>query len=71
MRNFSLGERISGEIDFLKVLNCIYRTLRLPVWPIVEARKGSGAAKGMLSREGAHFRGGTGMWGMRDCRMLF
>jgi len=42
-------------IDFLKVLNCNYRDLRLPFWPIVEARKGSGAAEGLFSREGAHF----------------
>jgi hypothetical protein len=42
-------------IDFLKMLNCSYRALRLPVWPIVEAQKGSGEAEGLLSREGAHF----------------
>jgi hypothetical protein len=45
------------EIDFLKMLNCSYMTLRLLVWVVVEARKGSGAAKGLLSREGAHFLG--------------
>jgi hypothetical protein len=66
---FSLGERIVG-IDFLKVLNCSYSALRLPVCPVVEAWKGSGAAKGLLSREGAHFLGGTCMWGMMDCRLL-
>ena len=44
-------------IDFLKVLKCTYRALRLPVWPIAEARKGSGAAEGLLSREGEHFLG--------------
>jgi hypothetical protein len=44
-------------IDFLKVLNYSYRALRLPVWPVVEAQKGSGAAEGLLRREGAHFLG--------------
>jgi hypothetical protein len=57
-------------IDFLKVLNCSYNALRLSFWPIVEAQKGSGATEGLLSREGAHFLGGTGMWGMRDYRLL-
>jgi hypothetical protein len=66
---FSLGERIA-RIDFLKVLNCNYSALRLPVRPIVEAWKGSLAAEGLLSKEGAHFLGGTSMWGMRDCRLL-
>ena len=42
-------------IDFLKVLNCNYRALRLPVRPVAEAWKGSGVSKGLLSREGAHF----------------
>jgi hypothetical protein len=62
--------RESLGIDFLKVLNCSYSSLRLPVRPVVEARKGSGVAEGLLIREGAHFLGGTGMWGMRDCRLL-
>jgi hypothetical protein len=44
-------------IDFLKVLNYSYRAQRLPVWLVAEARKGSGVAKGLLSREGAHFLG--------------
>jgi hypothetical protein len=44
-------------IDFLKVLNYNYRALRLPVRPVAEARKGSGVAEGLLSREGAHFMG--------------
>jgi hypothetical protein len=44
-------------IDFLKVLNYSYRALRLPVWPVVEAQKGSGAVEGLLSREGAHLMG--------------
>jgi hypothetical protein len=44
-------------IDFLKVLNCSYRALRLPLQPVVEAWKGSGVVKGLLSREGAHFLG--------------
>jgi hypothetical protein len=57
-------------IDFLKVLNCSYNALRLSVWPVAEARKESGAVEGLLRREGAHFLGGTGMWGMRDCRLL-
>jgi hypothetical protein len=57
-------------IDFLEVINCSYSALRLPFQPVVEAQKGSGAAEGLLSREGAHFMGGTGMWGMRDCRLL-
>jgi hypothetical protein len=57
-------------IDFLKVLKCNYTALRLPFRPIAEDQKGSGAAEGLLSRERAHFLGGTGMWGMRDCRFL-
>jgi hypothetical protein len=44
-------------IDFLKMLNCSYMALRLPIHPVVEAHKESGAAKGMLRREGAHFLG--------------
>jgi hypothetical protein len=44
-------------IDFLRVLNYNYRALRLPVWPVAEAYKRSGVAKGILSREGAHFLG--------------
>jgi hypothetical protein len=57
-------------IDFLKVLNCSYSALRLPIQPVVEAQKGSGVAKGLLSREGEHFLGGTGMWEMRYYRLL-
>jgi hypothetical protein len=57
-------------IDFMKVINCNYSDLRLPVRPVAEARKGSGAVEGLLSKEGAHFLGGTVMWGMRDCRLL-
>jgi hypothetical protein len=57
-------------IDFLKVLNCSYSALRLPFRPVAEAQKGSGVAEGLLSREGAHFLGGTCMWEMRDCRLL-
>jgi hypothetical protein len=45
------------EIDLRKVLNCSYNSLRLPVRPVAEAWKGSGAAEGLLSREGAHFLG--------------
>ena len=44
-------------IDFLKVINYIYRALRLHVWLVVEAQKGNGVAKGLLSREGAQFLG--------------
>ena len=44
-------------IDFLKVLNCNYRDLRLLVWPVVEDQKGIGANEGLLRREGAHFLG--------------
>jgi hypothetical protein len=44
-------------IDFLKVLNYNYRALRLPLRPVSEAEKGSGATKGLLSREGEHFLG--------------
>jgi hypothetical protein len=44
-------------IDFLKVLNCSYRSLKLTVWPVVEAQKGSATVEGMLSKEGAHFLG--------------
>jgi hypothetical protein len=58
-------------IDFLKVINYNYRALRLLVRSVAEAQKGSGAAEGRLRRERAHFLGGTCMWGMRDCRLLF
>ena len=44
-------------IDFLEVLNYIYKALRLHVRHVVEAQKGSGAVKGLLRREGAHFLG--------------
>jgi hypothetical protein len=44
-------------IDFLKVLKCSYRALRLLVRPIAEAQKRSGAFEELLSREGAHFLG--------------
>jgi hypothetical protein len=44
-------------IDFLKVLNCSYMALRLPVRLVVEAHKGSGVAEGPLSKEGSHFLG--------------
>jgi hypothetical protein len=44
-------------IDFLEVLNYSYRALRLLVPHVVEAQKGSGAAEGLLRREGAHFLG--------------
>jgi hypothetical protein len=44
-------------IDFLKVLNYSYRAMRLPIQTVVEVRKGSGVAEGLLSREGAHFLG--------------
>jgi hypothetical protein len=44
-------------IDFLKVLNYIYNALRLLVRPFVEAQKGSGAAEGLLRREGEHSLG--------------
>jgi hypothetical protein len=40
---------------FPGALGIRYRAMRLPVWPIVEAPKGSGAVEGLLSREGAHF----------------
>jgi hypothetical protein len=57
-------------IDFLKVMNYSYTALRLLVQPVVEARKRSGAAEGLLSREGAHFLARTDMRGMRDYRLL-
>jgi hypothetical protein len=66
----SLGEIIYGNW-FLNVINYIYNALRLPVRPIVEAWKGSRAVEGLLRREGEHFLGGIGTWGMRDCRLLF
>jgi hypothetical protein len=44
-------------IDFLKVLNCSYRTLILHVRPVAEAEKGSGETIGLLRREGAQFLG--------------
>jgi hypothetical protein len=57
-------------IDFLKVLNYSYSSLRLHAWLVAKAWKGSGVAKGLLRREGAYFLGGTGKWGMRDCKLL-
>jgi hypothetical protein len=59
-----------GKISRMRVLNYNYTDLRLPVRLVVEDRKGSGVVEGLLSREGAHFLGGTDMWGMRDCRLL-
>jgi hypothetical protein len=44
-------------IDFLKVLNCSYSSLRLPFQHVVEAQKGCWAAEGILIREGEHFLG--------------
>jgi hypothetical protein len=44
-------------IDFLKVLKCSYKALRLPIQLVVEAQKGSGATEGLLSKEGAHLLG--------------
>jgi hypothetical protein len=41
----------------MKVLSYDYRALRLPIRHVVEAQKGSGEAKGLLSRGEAHFRG--------------
>jgi hypothetical protein len=43
--------------DFLKVLNYNYRALKLHFCHVVEAQKGSGAAEGLLSREGENFLG--------------
>jgi hypothetical protein len=54
--DLSMGERITRNC-FLKVINYNYKDLRLPVRPVAEAQKGSGAAEGLLSREGAHFLG--------------
>jgi hypothetical protein len=53
----SLWVRELLGIDFLKVLNYSYRALRLPVGLLLKPWKGSGAAEGLLSREGAHFLG--------------
>ena len=53
----SLQVREFLGIDFLKVLIYIYKVLRLLVWLVVEAQKGSGVVKGLLSREGPHFLG--------------
>jgi hypothetical protein len=47
-------------IDFLKVMNYSHSALTLPIQPVVEARKGSGAAEGLLTREEAHFLGWEG-----------
>jgi hypothetical protein len=44
-------------IVFLKVINYNYRALRLPVRPVAEARKGSGATERLLRREATHFLG--------------
>jgi len=44
-------------IDFQKVSNYNYRALRIPLWPISQAWKGSGIAEGLLSREGENFLG--------------
>ena len=49
MRNFSLGERIVGNL-FPKVLKCIYRALRLPVQPVVEALEGKWSSRGTIEQ---------------------
>jgi hypothetical protein len=49
----SLEVRELLGIDFLKVPNCSYRALRLPVWPIVEAPKGKwGSQRNFEQRRG-------------------
>ena len=49
---FLSGSENCWGIDFLKVLNCSYKALRLPVRPVAEAQKGSGVAEGLLSSVG-------------------
>jgi hypothetical protein len=44
-------------IEFLKVLNCSYRALRLLVRLVIEAQKGSGTVEGLFRKEGEHFLG--------------
>jgi hypothetical protein len=46
----SLWVRELLVMDFSKVLNYNYRSLRLPVQPVAEAWKGSGEAEGPLRR---------------------
>jgi hypothetical protein len=66
----SLGERITRDQFLVGVEMQSCSALILHVRPIAKAHKGSGATEGLLRREGEHFLGGTGMWGMRDCRLL-
>jgi len=51
------------------VLNSSYRALRLPIRPVVESWKGSGATEGLLSREEAHFLGWDRLYRMRGCEL--
>jgi hypothetical protein len=53
----SLQVRELLGIEFLKEPNCSYSSLRLLFDLLLKPWKGSGAAEGLLSREGAHFLG--------------
>jgi hypothetical protein len=37
-------------IDFLKVLNCSYRDLRLPIRPVVEALEGKWGSRNTIEK---------------------
>jgi hypothetical protein len=49
-------------IDFLKVLNCSYRSLRLHVWPVVESLEGKWGSRGTVEH-----RRGTLPWVGKAC----
>jgi hypothetical protein len=50
------------RIDFLKVINCGYNALRLPVWPVAEALEGKWG-----SRRTVEQRRGTLPWVGQAC----
>jgi hypothetical protein len=45
--NFSLGERIDGNL-FSKVIKYSYKALRIPVWPVAEALEGKWGNRGTV-----------------------
>ena len=49
-------------IDFLKVLNCSYNALRLPVWHVVEALEGKWGSQRTVEK-----RRGTLPWVGQAC----
>jgi hypothetical protein len=56
-RNSLQVREVDGEVISQRDPNGIYSSQRIPIWPIVEALKGKGAAEGLQIREGAHFLG--------------